>query len=340
MPDVAAIHIITTKCRRNLESVEKCLKTSLKFGDIVSFGGERASQCYFVGMKGNVLKLFLNRDVLGSGYMSVPLDVSERLKDALRFYEDAMKRFTFTSVPLSHRDATIKQIFTQRSKLLVDKTTTFEYDDVNQELHVSFKGLSRSFAIASVNQKTIESHFYAFYYEFSWTKDTIPTVSFVEKRLNFSLKTGDIVNFGGERGTNCYFVTHDGSFLLNDDELGMGYISIPLSITKHIYNVTKFYSDIRLITSIAISADDVYIQRLFSRDQELLKYCTFVYDNVLDNLNIHYVNGKKNEIFAFPFNSVTIADVKASLQPKKAPKQKQKTGFLSALKNFFLKKTT
>jgi hypothetical protein len=296
-------------------------------GDIVSFGGERATQCYIVGTKEGSLVLTVNRDKLGSGYLTIPLDVAMHIDDVLLFYSNVLGKIQFSFIAISQDDATVRRIFRTKSKVLTP-ATKFWYDCVQDELVVKFKGVNYNFSM-SVTQAEIESQLLvgavAKFCEFKWYKDQDPSVSYIELKKKISLATGDIV-LGGSRGEDCYFVTEDRQlYLHNDDELMENGITIPHRITKHIENAIKFYSKLvkdkqfkkhKSIIGLVLDRNDVTVRGIFKDPSAILDRCRFVYDTTSSRLVVTYHTARSKNEFSFPLATVTQASIETAMLNK------------------------
>lgn len=132
---------------------------SLQTGDIVNFSENRQIYAY-IYVSGTFVK---NPDASGSGYLTIPLHVTQHLKhDAVGHYAKVIKKLgvEFGDIELDKEDKFIKKIIkTSSSKL--DKAA-FSYSPFDGQLYVSVGKQSNTFdiqAVKAVTQTDIEAHF-------------------------------------------------------------------------------------------------------------------------------------------------------------------------------------
>lgn len=86
---------------------------------------------------------------------------------------------------------------------------------------------------------------------------------------NLKLKFGDIVSFSAYRDTESYIVGKNKVPIENPDFLGLGYLTIPIEITKHLKNAYKHYQQIieqRPCITIQLYGNDIYLSKKYGAE--------------------------------------------------------------------------
>lgn len=149
-----------------------------QFGDILRFSEYRDIETYFVGKNGELIP---NPDNHGSGYLSIPFEITKYLEDALKKYPDDIEYYY---IALRHDDEFLK------NKGTFDGRFEYTYEKHSNQLHVNFPNQQYySFYIDSDTPKAI-----ALFYENSLLPKTYitTTVNLVAKPEDFS-KDGSIL---------------------------------------------------------------------------------------------------------------------------------------------------
>ena len=84
---------------KSMKSSELNIPT--KFGDIVSFSPYRDTKTYIVDINGNLIP---NTDFSGSGYLTIPIEITKYMKNAIKYYKNILTNRDNANIYLRHDD--------------------------------------------------------------------------------------------------------------------------------------------------------------------------------------------------------------------------------------------
>ncbi len=158
-----------TAVPQTVEAAEAWLKQDIKktvylqHGDILNFSEDRFGQAKFVVVDGDgKRRLVDNPDYSGSGYLSVPKEVTSSLEDAVKYYRKIIGELDYGSlqdIVLGSQDKRFKRIFKKETPFSKDALVVYVLDD-EPFLRIEYKGKSEQFDLKD-KQDYIEARFKA-----------------------------------------------------------------------------------------------------------------------------------------------------------------------------------
>jgi len=150
---------------RWLQSNEK-KSIRLQHGDVVNFSGDRFMEAFIVMENGSGMRLVDNPDYGGSGYLSIPPEVTKTMDDAVKYYRPLAKKVNsvfhgFEAIALGPTDRIRQKIFTKSSALSADALMIYwvnDDDDDEPAVEVRYQGKKKAFSLKT-KQHDIESYF-------------------------------------------------------------------------------------------------------------------------------------------------------------------------------------
>ena len=84
------------------------LEIPTKFGDVVAFSPYRDTKTYIVDINGNLIP---NPDFSGSGYLTIPLEVTKYMRNATKFYQNVLILRDNSNIYVRHDDLFIAKAY-------------------------------------------------------------------------------------------------------------------------------------------------------------------------------------------------------------------------------------
>ena len=168
---------------KNISDLEGYMKVkkinSYNFGDLVSFSTYRDTGTMFIGKNGNLIN---KKDYTNAGYLTIPYEITQYLKNATHKYKD----IEYNYIDLRHDDVLLE---TKIGKNLNSEFKYF-YDPYEDKIWVDYPNKSQGeFDLNSTNKQDIES-----FYEGSKKEQS-------KVKLFFELKNNDYIKFKDKYGS-------------------------------------------------------------------------------------------------------------------------------------------
>jgi hypothetical protein len=151
-----AIYYDLSASGRLNEDLDK-LTSSLKLGDVVRMKDDlRQLDSYIVTIDNKLIK---NPDNSGSGYLTIPIEITKHLADACSYYKNMIKTLDveFGDIELSLDDTTVRKIFKEPSTIL--QNAYIFYSPYMDQIIVQVGRKTQEFHMSSVTQEEIELAF-------------------------------------------------------------------------------------------------------------------------------------------------------------------------------------
>ena len=115
---------------KNIKDLDEYLKmknvTKYNFGDLISFSSYRDTATIIIGKNGKLIK---NPDYSGSGYLTIPYEITQYLNDATNKY----KNHEVNCIDLRHDDKFIKDNIGE-----IPQSWNFKFTKIDEMIHVKF----------------------------------------------------------------------------------------------------------------------------------------------------------------------------------------------------------
>lgn len=149
---------------RTIANAEAALNTKLQNGDVVVFGGDRFMEALIVAGDGSSKRFVANPDYSQSGYLTIPLDATKSMTDAVKYYSKIYELIDshLDSIDIAPSDKLFKKIFKKPTKLAKGAQMTYfplgDYEKGEPGFTLAYNGARKMFTLKAT-QAAIEKTF-------------------------------------------------------------------------------------------------------------------------------------------------------------------------------------
>jgi len=137
-------------------TLERFLGKNLKHGDVVNFDDDRALNSFIISIVDDKKRLIKNPDNSGSGYVTIPVEVTRTVPDALSYFSKVIQKLDIylNDIELSTTDATIRKLFKSPSPIL--DHGEFSYLPSTNELSVMYNNHHKLYELPITTSGSID----------------------------------------------------------------------------------------------------------------------------------------------------------------------------------------
>ncbi|CAF1153031.1 unnamed protein product [Rotaria sordida] len=133
----------------------------VSFGDVLNWSKDRPTEVYFVLEDRTLLK---NPDRSGSGYLTIPFNVTRNIRNALLKYQHVIERIgknNISTIEMHPEDIFIKENWGEVPHEILSSNVQFSYDPTEEFLYVNLPHISKSkaFKLGSTTMNNIQIWF-------------------------------------------------------------------------------------------------------------------------------------------------------------------------------------
>ena len=139
------------KKAENIKNISELNILDYNYGDLVSFSEYRDIKTFIIGKNGDLIK---NNDIRGSGYLSIPFEITQYLDDALTKYSNS--DLIISDIELRHDDKFIQETINS-DNIEIPSDWEISYSPCDEEFFVKFpNGRNKLFSTNNTTINTIK----------------------------------------------------------------------------------------------------------------------------------------------------------------------------------------